>query len=307
MNAEKGFEPTVKSFAELMSSFNKLTEMESRIEAAIENSKIPWTETRKFLKGIELNQVINTPLSQFFCDLFKEIGLGPIELTEKKNYQYIYRIHNCPVCGLFKDVQDRKVCQPTADAISRFFGEDMGLEGEVKETKCMNINDEYCEFKMELQPFTVLEKALDNIDLEILDTISGNGISGIQEISDKLELDEDELRARVTLLKYYEILNENNQITEVGKTFYKYRLNNPFEEEEPFEPPWRSMAELTSTIAATQSFAEALVVVTEEEKLPWEADDAELMDMRERAKDKTSFAELLSAEVKKSTDEDDEE
>jgi hypothetical protein len=122
-----------------------------------------------------------------------------------------------------------------------------------------------------------------------------------------LQLDEDELRARMTLLQYYEILNDNNQITEVGKTFYKYRLNNPFEEEEIFDPPWKSMAELTSTIAATQSFAEALVVVSEEEKLPWEIDESELIDIRERAKDKASFAELFSKEAKQTSDEDDEE
>ncbi len=306
MSGEEGFEPSTRSFAELMNNFNKLTEMESRIETAIKNSKIPWSETRKFLKGTDLKQVVNTPLSQFLTDLFKEIGLGPIELSEKKNYQYIYRIRECPVCGLFKDVHDKRVCQPTADAISRFFTEDMGLESEVQETKCINTQDEYCEFKMDLQPFTVLEKALDNTDLEILNIISGNGIGGIKEISEKLQLDEDELRARVTLLKYYEILTEHNQITEVGRTFYKYRKNNPFEEEESFEPPWKSMAELTSTIAATQSFAEALVVVTEEEKLPWEVDDVELIDIRERAKDKAGFAELLSAEVKKASDEKEE-
>ena len=65
------------------------------------------------------------------------------------------------------------------------------------------------------------------------------------------------------------------------------------------------MAELTSTIAATQSFAEALVVVTEEEQLPWEVDENELVDLKERAKDKTSFAELLTTELKEKDEEED--
>jgi len=91
----------------------------------------------------------------------------------------------------------------------------------------------------------------------------------------------------------------------VGRTFYKFRFNNPREEEENFEPPWKTMAELTSTIAATQSFAEALVVVTEEEQLPWEVDENELVDLKERAKDKTSFAELLTTELKEKDEEED--
>lgn len=300
-------EPSAKSFAELMNSFNRLTEIESRVETAIENSKIPWTEVRKFLKGLDLNQVVNTPLSQFLHDLFQEIGLGPIELSEKNNYQYVYIIRNCPICGLFKDVRDKMVCQPTADAISRFFGENMGLDGDVRETKCMNVNDDYCEFKLDLQPFTVLEKALDKTDLDILNIISNNGTREVSEISEKLQMDEDELRARIAILNYYEILNEDLQMTEVGKTFFNYSKNNPIKEESEFDPPWKSMTELTSTIAATQSFAEALVVITEEEELPWEMDESELIDIQERAKDKSGFAELLSSETKKSSDENSEE
>ena len=67
------------------------------------------------------------------------------------------------------------------------------------------------------------------------------------------------------------------------------------------------MAELTSTIAATQSFAEALVVVSDEEQLPWEVEESELIDIRERAKDKTSFAELFSAEMSSDSDEEEDE
>jgi hypothetical protein len=306
MTFENTSEPfgSAGSFAELMNNFNKLTEMESRIETAIENSKVPWVETRKFLKSVNLNQVLNTPLAQFIRDLFLEIGLGELELSEKNNYQYVYRIKDCPVCGFFKDVHDKRVCQPTADAISRFFSEDMGLDGDVLETKCVNARDEFCEFRMDLQPFTVLEKALDNTDLELLKLISGDLESiDIPAISDKLELDEDETRAIFALLQYYEILDDNYNITQVGRTFYDYRINNPFEEEEAFDPPWKGMTELTSTIAATQSFAEALIVVSEEETLPWEEDDSEIIDIKDRAKDKSSFAELLLSEVKKEENE----
>jgi predicted ArsR family transcriptional regulator len=157
---------------------------------------------------------------------------------------------------------------------------------------------------MELQPFHVFDIALDKTDDEILVTVAKLDSIEIKDLADKLQLDEDELRARLTMLQYYEILNEDYTISEVGITFHKYRLNNPRKEEEYFDPPWKSMAELTSTIAATQSFAEALVVVSEEEKLPWEVDENELIDIKERAKDKTSFAQLLSKEMKGDSEDD---
>ena len=296
-----------KSFAEIMNNFSKLTEIESRIEVAIQNSKVPPQEIRKFLKGMELNQVANTPLSQFIIDLFKEIGLGSLELFEKDNFQYTYRVNDSPICGLFKDIQDKMVCEPTVDAIYRFFAEDLGLEGEVQETKCLNIGDDHCEFQMELQPFNVFDIAMDTIDMDILGEITNLDSVDIKALADKFDLDEDEMRTRLTSLQYYEVLDENYKISEVGRTFYKFRFNNPREEEENFEPPWKTMAELTSTIAATQSFAEALVVVTEEEQLPWEVDENELVDLKERAKDKTSFAELLTTELKEEDEKEDED
>ncbi len=297
MSVEEGIEDSTKGFAELMNNFNKLTQLESRIEAAIKNSKVPWQETRKFLKGLDLNQVQNTPLSQFIRDLFKEIGLGELVLSEKSNFKYTYRVEDSPISQLFRDIHDKKVCEPTVDAIYRFFSEDLDLEGEAQEIKCINMGDDYCEFQMDLQPFQVFDIALDETDESILDKLSKIDKVDITAFSDQLQLDEDEIRARLALLQYYEILDDDYLITEVGKTFHRYRQNNPRKEEEHFEPPWKSMTELTSTIAATQSFAEALVVVTEEEKLPWEVDENELIDIKERAQDKTSFAELLSAEL----------
>ena len=307
MTVENSVKQPAKSFAEVMNSFNKLTEIESRIDTAIQKAKVPWAETRKFLKGRDLNQVLNTPLAQFFQDLLREIGLGEVELSEKSNYHYIYRCKECPVCLLFKDIPNKKVCQPTADAISRFFTEAMEVEGETEETKCINLNDEFCEFSLTLQPFTLLEKALDNTDLMILEYIFGGGNVVINELANRLGIGQEEFQARLTTLIYYETLDENYNLTDVGKTFYNFRSKTQYKEEEYFDPPWKSMAELTSTIAATQSFAEALVVVTEEEELPWEVDEAEVVDVRERAKDKASFAELLTSEVKEEAKKEDED
>ncbi|WP_455391672.1 hypothetical protein, partial [[Eubacterium] cellulosolvens] len=234
-------------------------------------------------------------------------GLGSLELAEKRNFKYVYRVRDCKICGLFKDIRDKMVCEPTVDALYRFFSEDLELEGEVREIKCVNIGDDYCEFKMDLQPFHVFDIALDETDMRIIKTVLESDNGGIEFLANKLQLDEDEFVARITMLQYYEVLNDQYGLTEVGRTFFKYRSNNPRKEEAYFDPPWKSMAELTSTIAATQSFAEALVVVAEEEKLPWEVDESELVDIKERAKDKSSFAELFSAEAKKESGEDEDE
>ncbi|WP_455393146.1 hypothetical protein, partial [[Eubacterium] cellulosolvens] len=97
MSVEEGVSESSKGFAELMNNFSKLTEMESKIETAIKNAKVPWQETRKFLKGMNIDQVLNTPLSQFIQELFREIGLGSLELAEKRNFKYVYRVRDCKI------------------------------------------------------------------------------------------------------------------------------------------------------------------------------------------------------------------
>ena len=64
------------------------------------------------------------------------------------------------------------------------------------------------------------------------------------------------------------------------------------------------MYEITSAIAAAQSFAEAFIELQEDEKLPWESDDAEIVDLREKAKDKKGFAELLSESIQEEDEEE---
>ena len=54
-----------EGFASMMSTFGKLIEVESRIDMGIQQSKVPWSETRKFLKGISQAGIMNTPLYQY--------------------------------------------------------------------------------------------------------------------------------------------------------------------------------------------------------------------------------------------------
>jgi hypothetical protein len=298
-----------KSFAAAMSDFVKLTEMENKISAAIDNSKVPWIETRKYLKGQNVNEIINTPLGQFIQDLFKEMGLGNLELTGFHSFEYTFIVKNCPICKMFKDVVDKKVCNPTVDALYRFFSNNLQIECEVKETKCIKEGKDYCEFKVTLQPLQVYKIALDNNDIQILDQIKDDGLddykSFIKSLEKKSGLGRAEVEFRIQNLQQYEILDNNFNLTAVGETYYTFIQNNPLETEEIFDPPWKEMSKLTSTIAATRSFAEAFVVVAEEEELPWMVDDKEIVDLKERAKDKTSFAELLKQELKEEEEDED--
>ncbi len=304
----EGISRAGKGFAEVMSDFVKLTEMETKISTAIENSKVPWAETRKFLKGQSVEEIKNTPLAQFINDLFKEMGLGNLELTFYGQFEYTFTVKDCPVCNIFKDVKNKKVCNPTVDALYRFFSQNLEIECDTEESKCINAGDNVCEFKVSLQPLQVYKIALDEVDTEIISDLRDNVMDDyrtfIKQLGDKMGLVVEEVEFRIQTLQVYQILDNNFNLTSVGNTFFSFIETNPMKDEQIFEPPWKEMSKLTSTIAATRSFAEAFVVVADEEELPWMIDDKEIVDLKERAKDKKSFAKLLSEELQENELED---
>ena len=54
-----------ESFAEAIVSFEKLTNIGAKFAAVVENSVVPWKETRKLLKCMNPDQISNTSLFQF--------------------------------------------------------------------------------------------------------------------------------------------------------------------------------------------------------------------------------------------------
>lgn len=297
MNDDLSIGGPASSFAELISSFNKLTQIESRISTAIEKSKVPWIETRKYLKGADVREISNTPLSQFITNLFNEIGLGKLNLTDASHLQYIYVVKECPICKLFSDVEDRRVCNPTVDALNRFFASDLELITEIEETRCINAGDKHCEFRVTLQPLPVYQIAFDTVDNDIIKNLEiGGKQNDSGEIAKKLKMDEEDVSNRFKTLMHFQIMDSKNIVSRAGETYRDFITKYPPKEQERFfEPPWKSMYEITSAIAAAQSFAEAFIELQEDESLPWEMDDAEVVDIREKAKKKKGFAELLSS------------
>jgi predicted hydrocarbon binding protein len=282
-----------ESFASMMSTFGKLIEIESKIDMGIQQSKVPWGETRKFLKGRSQAGIMNTPLYQYMESLFYEIGLGTLQLDDSMDFRYLFTLPDCKVCALFDDIENKRVCTPVVEALARFFHEDLNISCNVKETECKNMEADSCKFLVELEPLSVYQILLDDFDMQILSNLSSDGKS-TEELCKVLGKDPEEIQYILDILKYYQIIDKDNKLTDAGEAYKNFIETHPPEKMEEFDPPWKAMEKISSAIAATQSFAEAMVEVTEEDGLPWKLDEAEIIDLKQQAKDKKGFGEFLS-------------
>jgi len=284
------------SFAQMMSNFTKLTELEAKISSGIQTSKIPPKEVRKFLKTTELDDLIHNDLVQFMCQLFNEMGLGMMQLTETRCFRYQFTAPGCPVCSLFPDIPGKKVCAPTVDALTRFFGENMNITANTIELRCINMGDPACEYQVTLKPLPTYQVLFDEKDDAILRAIAENGFSEAA-IMTQANLSKEDMEKRLDIMRHYQLLDHRQALTSAGDVLYKFLVANPLREDEDFSPPWKEMAQIRDVISKSSSFAQAMVEIAEEEKLPWEGDDAEIVDLRDKAKSKGGFAEFLASEM----------
>lgn len=286
------------SFAETITALGTLTKLETAISAAIKSSKVPPKETRKLLKCTNIPQATNTPVFQFIQQLFGQIGLGHPDFADMEIFKYTLKIVENPVCKIYSGVKDRKTCYVTADALQQFFTKCLDLPCTVEEIKCCNKGSEVCTFEINIQPLAVYQIALDEADKEIIKHLMEEDDIGISELGEKLEMEDMEIEYRFDILKNYHILDEENKVTEVGTTYYKYG-HGLLGEKEDFDPPWRDMADISSAISASTSFAEAMSETTEKEERFEEVNESDVVNLAEEAKKSKSFAELLAKQVKK--------
>jgi hypothetical protein len=148
---------------------------------------------------------------------------------------------------------------------------------------------------VDLQPLGVYKIALDDIDRILIDDILNSNFH-IKSFAEKNATDEEEIEYRLKVLESYRIINENHDITEIGLTYHKFAQGLRALEED-FEPPWQSLARITSSIAAKNSFAEALTETINSDPFI-EVDNQEVVNLAEEAKKSRSFAELISKYVK---------
>lgn len=284
-----------ESFAEAISTLEKLTKMETKITAALEDSRVPWKESRKLLKGMNPDQMSNTTLFQFMQNLFYETGIGRLEISGVGRFQLTFIIRDCGVCSLYHTKESGKVCFIIADAILKFFVKDLDLPCSVEETKCSKEGSDFCEFKTDLQPLGVYKIALDDIDRTLIGDILGKRFVSAKFAQDN-EMDEAEIDYRLKVLESYQIVDSENNVTEIGSTYYKFAQGLRALEED-FEPPWRGLARITTSIAAKNSFAEAMCETINPEPFI-KVDSSEIVDLAEEAKKSKSFAELIAKHVK---------
>lgn len=292
------------SLAQKISILARLTKLESVIKTAIDNSKVPVHETRKLLKSKTPEQVRNTVVFQFMQDLFNEMGLGKLEIEYKKNFTMVLSNKDSPVHDLYHDVKGRKTCYIVGDALADFFTIDLGLPSDVVETECENVGDPSCVFRIDIQPLAVYRIALDDTDEIIIDMIKKG--EDINQVSSELNMLDEELRYRIDSLKSFHILEEDMTLTRIGQTYHKYGKSVLDEGHEDFDPPWKVMSSITSKIADTGSFAEALSSSMENKVEDHDIADTEIVNLVDEAERSTSFAQLVSNTLKENKGEDEE-
>ncbi|MDY0386231.1 MAG: hypothetical protein RBT65_03700 [Methanolobus sp.] len=292
MTASAGGPPVSDgSFGQSMGAFGALLKLQQNISDRFPKAKVPWNETRDFLKASTIEMIRATPLYRFHMDFFQEIGLGNMQLISYAPMHYIYAVPNNPVCNFYPALNNQKVCVATTDALHRFFREDLELECSVEEIECIKNGNEICKFKVDLQPISAYQIMLDEHDKMIL--------SGF-----KPPIDENELKDKVRALTVYKLL-ENGRLSEIGSAYMQFASNMKVEEK-IFDPPWKLKEELSSIADKHSTFGGAFGAMTktvleqqkDETAAPQPVVSEETQKLQEEAKKTDSFAELL-AKMKK--------
>ena len=130
---------------------------------------------------------------------------------------------------------------------------------------------------------------MDDTDKAIIKAIMQSAT--VKAGAEQLEMYDEEALYRLRVLQRYRILDDEYAITEIGETYHKYGEGMPTEED--FQPPWKDLAEITSAISASTSFAEAFTETADDEPL-WDIKEEDIVNLADEAKKSESFAELLS-------------
>jgi hypothetical protein len=287
-NSAGGPPPSIEgSFGQSMGAFGALLKLQQNISDKFPKAKVPWNETRKFLKASTIELIRGTSLYKFHMKFFKDIGLGNMQLISYAPMHYIFAVPNNPVCNFYPALQNQKVCVATTDALHRFFREDLELECSVEETECIKNGDPVCKFKVDLQPISAYQVMLDEYDKKIL--------SGIRP-----PVDDTELRERVRTLTIYKLL-DSGRLSEIGNAYMQFANNMPVQEK-VFDPPWKLQEELSSIADSHSTFGGAFGEMAKKIQVPDNSAPAapkppvseETAKLQEEAKKTDSFAELLS-------------
>ncbi len=289
MTASPGGLPPMNegSFAQSMGAFGALLKIQQNISERFPHAKVPWSETRKFLKAFTIDAIKSTSLYNFHVKLFTDAGLGSMQLISYAPMNYIFAVPNNPVCNCYPALNNQKVCVATTDALHRFFTEELELECSVEEIECIKNGNQVCRFKVALQPISAYQVLLDEHDKMIL--------SGIRP-----PVDDNELVERVRALTIYKLL-DSGRLSEIGNAYMQFAANIK-KQEKIFDPPWKKQEELASIASTHSTFGSAFGAMTQKVQasapMPPQpvnpATSQESVRMQVEAKKADSFAELMA-------------
>ncbi len=276
------------SFAQSMGAFGALLKIQQNISEKFPKAKVPWSETRKFLKSFSIDAIRSSALYNYHVKLFSETGLGAMQLISYAPMNYVFAVPDNPVCNCYPALNNQKVCVATTDALHRFFSEGLELDCSVEETECIKNGDQACKFKVSLQPISAYQVLLDEHDRMIL--------TGVRP-----PVDENELVERVRSLTIYKLL-DNGRLSEIGVAYMQF-ASSMKKTEKVFDPPWKAQEELASIASSHNTFGSAFGAMAQKVQTTAPAPKAQpapalSAKIQDDAKKSDSFAELM-AKMKK--------
>ena len=253
------------TFGEMLGTFDKLLEIENRIEGLIQN-KVPYKEIKSFLRAVDEEVFENNPLKKYLEEALVFVGIGEkIAIKRREPLRYEVIVESCNIC---KDLPDnnKKSCFTTNTALGRFFRENLDIGNEVIETHCIKTDDYACVHLIILEQIDVLSYLYEERDIKILKFLTENPLN-FDEILKLTELSKEEIESSIKVLKYYNLIDkqeEKFEITELGKVFLTFAENAPEKSPVEYDENWNDVSKIEE-LKDTPIF--------EEEKAPWELNE----------------------------------
>jgi len=261
MNVElQGFEGEPLNFSELIGSFEKVFEVEERVNDYLEAVTIPAQATREFLRS-SASGLSGCRVRRLLEEVLTRSGIGErISLEVKEPLKYVLRVEGCNVCRMVQG----GACHTTSTAVGRFFMENMKIGVTVREVECRNSGGAACVHEIALEQidvFSLLPTAGDIVLLSLLE----KGPMDLQELIRRSELPAQEVEDSLKVLEYYGIVERKGErvvLTSLGEVFLTF-ARNAYPAKEEYEEGWDDIAEIERRIELRKQSEP-------EEKAPWE-------------------------------------
>ncbi|WP_456475157.1 chemotaxis protein CheC [Candidatus Pyrohabitans sp.] len=264
MNVElQGFEGESLPFSELLGGFEKVFEVEDRVNDFLENVRVPVAAKRAFLRSSARGDFEVDRLKALLERMLVQVGIGEkVSLHLEAPLTYHLRVEGCHICAMVPG----GACHTTSTAVGRFFMENLGIGVTIEEIECRNSGGDACVHRIELEQidaFSALPTASDIVLLGLLE----KGYTQLQELVQKSDLPREEVNEALKVLEYYGIVQSKGkefEMTPLGEVFLTFARNAYPAKEENIEG-WDDIAEIEAKIKSRKEHASE-----PGEKAPWE-------------------------------------